>query len=95
MVSRIVSASVSNIPQLYRSVMDLCPTKWCFAVASSWAVGAAVPIRISLKNCLESAETIGASKCFEMDKLVLVLPTPVGPRSTIKYLSDNAEVFFG
>jgi hypothetical protein len=30
-----------------------------------------------------------------MDKLVLVLPTPVGPRSTIKYLSDNAEVFFG
>ena len=52
--------------------------------ASSSFVGIAVPISIPLYICRESADIIGQPKCSAMAKLVLVLPTAVGPISTTR-----------
>jgi len=44
-----------------------------------------VPICISLKNCLESAEIISVLKCLASLILKAVLPMAVGPTMEIKY----------
>jgi hypothetical protein len=67
------------------SAIDLWCIKWCGALESSSAVGAAVPICISLKNCLESAEIISVLKCCASLMLSAVLPIAVGPTIAIRY----------
>jgi hypothetical protein len=45
-----------------------------------------VPAFISLKNCLESAETISVRNSFARRMARSVLPAAVGPATTIKVL---------
>jgi hypothetical protein len=58
--------------------------KWCLTVLSCESEGTAVPIDISLKNCLESAEIISQPKRWARPIEISVLPTPVGPIKTIR-----------
>jgi hypothetical protein len=53
--------------------------KWCGTMANSSAEGMAVPIVISLKNCLESAEIISEEKDLAIFKESFVFPIAVGP----------------
>lgn len=60
--------------------------KWCLILLSWESDGTAVPIFISLKNCLESAEIISQLNFSAKSIEISVLPTQVGPSTTIRKL---------